>query len=349
MAESPIPQWDLIKKRHYASLAVQYSRGCPFNCEFCDIIMLNGRVPRAKSPQQLLREFDSLYAWGWRGSLFVVDDNFIGNKAKVKALLREVIPWMKERNFPFVLFTEASLNLAEDDELMSLMVQAGFNKVFVGLETPEEASLVECSKYQNLRQDPVTLVKRIQNQGMEVLGGFIIGFDSDPLSIFDSQIRFIQNSGVVTAMVGLLNALPGTKLYNRLKAEGRLLRQSTGDNLDLSLNFIPKMDTTTLLEGYKRVLDKIYSTRAYYERIYRFLDEYRPTRRGKVQLSDLLAFFQSIWYLGVVSRNRFHYWKLITKSLVKYRRAFPEAVALAVLGVHFQKILENHRFPKVES
>ncbi len=349
MAASPVPQWDLVKKRHYASLAVQYSRGCPFNCEFCDIIMLNGRLPRMKSPQQLLREFDSLYAWGWRGPLFIVDDNFIGNKNRVKALLRALIPWMKQRKYPFSLFTEASLDLAEHDELMRLMAEAGFNKVFVGLETPEEASLVECSKVQNLRGDPVTLVKRIQNRGMEVLGGFILGFDNDPPSIFDSQIRFIQNSGVVTAMVGLLNALPGTKLYSRLKAEGRLLRHSTGDNVDLSLNFVPKMDATALLQGYQKVLDAIYSTKAYYERIYQFLDEYRPHRRSKVLFSDLVAFVKSIWYLGIAGKVRFYYWKLLAKSLVKYPRAFPEAVTLAVLGVHFQKILKNCRLPEIEN
>jgi len=349
MADSPVPQWDLIKKRHYASLAVQYSRGCPFDCEFCDIVMLNGRVPRAKAPEQLLGEFESLYEWGWRGPLFIVDDNFIGNKRKVKILLRELIPWMKQRDYPFTLFTEASLNLAEDDELMRLMVEAGFNKVFVGLETPEEASLVECSKVQNVGRNSVALVRKIQNHGMEVLGGFIIGFDSDPPSIFEGQIRLIQNSGVVTAMVGLLNALPGTRLYNRLKAEGRLLRLSSGDNGDLSLNFVPKMDAATLLEGYKRVLEAVYSTRAYYERIYRFLDEYRPARRSRVVFCDLVAFLKSIWHLGIVGRARFYYWKLIAKSLLKHRRAFPEAVTLAVLGVHFQKILKNHRFPKVES
>jgi len=353
MSLSPVPQWNLIKKRHYASLAVQYSRGCPFNCEFCDIIMLNGRVPRTKSPPQLLSEFDSLYRWGWRGPLFIVDDNFIGNKSRVKTLLRQVIPWMKERDYPFSLFTEASVNLAEDEELMRLMAQAGFNKVFVGLETPEEASLIECSKVQNLRGDPLDLVKRIQHQGMEVLGGFILGFDSDPPSIFESQIRFIQNSGVVTAMVGLLNALPGTKLYSRLKEEGRLLRHSTGNNGDLSLNFIPKMDSAALIDGYRSVLETIYSTKAYYERIYRFLEEYRPARRSKVLFSDLVAFLKSVWYLGILGKARFYYWKLIAKSLIKYRRAFPEAVTLAILGVHFQKILKKTpirtQLPEIEN
>jgi len=342
MDESPVPQWDLIKKRHYASLAVQYSRGCPFNCEFCDIIILNGRVPRMKSPGHLLQEFDALYKWGWRGPLFIVDDNFIGNKTKVKQMLHKLIAWMKRYRYPFALFTEASLNLAEDEELMQLMVEAGFNKVFIGLETPEDASLAECSKLQNTNRDQVALVKRIQNRGMEVLGGFIIGFDNDSPGIFDKQIRFIQNMGVVTAMVGLLNALPGTKLYTRLKKEGRLLGDSTGNNVDISLNFIPKMDKETLIEGYKKVLEAIYSTREYYERVHRFLEEYRPARTGHLVLSDFVAFLKSLWILGVVRKGRRYYWKLISKSLIKNPRAFPEAVTHAILRIHFQEVTEKY-------
>lgn len=343
MAESPVPQWNLIDKKHYVSLAVQYSRGCPFNCEFCDIIILNGRVPRTKSAEQLLREFEALYQWGWRGPLFVVDDNFIGNKRHVKVVLREVIRWMKLRNYPFALFTEASLNLAEDDELLSLMVEAGFNKVFIGLETPEEASLVECSKLQNTSRDQVALVRKVQQAGLEVLGGFIIGFDNDPPSIFETQIRFIQSLGVVTAMVGLLNALPGTKLYNRLKEEGRLLRDSSGNNTDISVNFITKMDTKTLIEGYKKVLENIYSTRSYYDRIYTFLESYRPApRKSRILMSDVFAFFKSIWFLGIVGRGKRYYWKLIVKSLLKYPRAFPEAINHAIIGVHFRKVTEKY-------
>ena len=326
-------------------MAIQYSRGCPFNCEFCDIITLNGRVPRTKSADQLLQELEGLYQGGWRGSVFIVDDNFIGNKARVKVVLREIITWMKSRKYPFAFFTEASLNLAEDDELMQLMVEAGFNKVFIGLETPEEASLVECSKMQNTRRDPVSLVRKIQNFGMEVMGGFIIGFDNDPPSIFENQIRFIQNMGVVTAMVGLLNALPGTKLYTRLKEERRLLQDSTGNNLDLNLNFVTRMDPRTLIEGYKNVLHSIYSNKSYYERIYRFLEEFRPNQSIKFNLvwSDFMALIKSFWYIGVASNARYYYWKLITKSLIKYPKAFPQAVTLAILGEHFKKILKKYR------
>lgn len=340
---TPAPQWDLIDKRHYVSLAVQYSRGCPFNCEFCDIIVMNGRVPRVKPPEQLIHELDALYDWGWRGPLFIVDDNFIGHKAKVKQLLRQLVSWMRERKYPFALFTEASLNLAEDEELMQLMSDAGFNKVFIGLETPEDASLAECSKLQNTGRDQVALVKKVQNHGMEVLGGFIIGFDSDTPSIFDSQIKFIQNLGVVTAMVGLLNALPGTRLYKRLMEEGRLLKDSSGNNTECSLNFIPKMDSKTLLEGYQKVLDSIYSTKDYYERIHRFLEEYRPQRRTKLLFSDVMAFVKSLFTLGVMTKGRRYYWKLLTKSLVRHPRAFPEAITLAIIGVHFRKVLRKYQ------
>jgi len=204
-------------------MSVQYSRGCPFNCEFCDIIVLNGHKPRTKGKEQVLVELDALYRLGWRAGVFVVDDNFIGNRRKLKSeILPAIISWMKARKYPFHLFTEASINLADDEELMQLMVDAGFNTVFIGIETPNEESLVECNKSQNQNRDLVASVKKIQNHGFEVQGGFIVGFDSDPLSIFKSQISFIQKSGIVTAMVGLLNAPAGTRLYQRLKEENRL-------------------------------------------------------------------------------------------------------------------------------
>ena len=208
---TPLPKWDLINMSYYACMSIQYSRGCPFDCEFCDIVQLNGRKTRVKSNDQMLREFEILYQMGWRGRCFIVDDNFIGNKAKVKSLLAELEGWQKERGYPFSLFTEASVNLADDQELMSLMTAAGFDSVFLGLETPEEECLAECGKRQNQSKDLVEAVKTIQRNGMEVMGGFIIGFDNDPPNIFESQIRFIQSSGVAKAMIGLLNAIPGTR------------------------------------------------------------------------------------------------------------------------------------------
>ncbi|MFO8009367.1 MAG: B12-binding domain-containing radical SAM protein [Dehalococcoidia bacterium] len=341
--DTPVPDWDLIKSKHYFSMPVQYSRGCPYDCEFCDIIVMNGHVPRTKTTEQLLAEFDALYKRGWRGSTFIVDDNFIGNKVKVKQMLPEVIRWQRERGYPFLFFTEASLNLADDEELMEMMGDAGFDKVFIGLETPLEESLAECNKFQNEHRDMAASVKTIQNHGMQVLGGFIVGFDSDPESIFDAQISFIQRIGVVTAMVGILNALPKTRLYNRLKAEGRLLEDSSGNNTDGSLNFIPKMDPEVVINGYHRIVQTIYSPRKYYERIGAFLEEYRPRpiRRRRIGLSEIKGFLWTTWHLGIVGKSKRYYWKLIAKAFFKHRRAFPEAVTLAVYGLHFRKVAES--------
>ncbi|MGB2884762.1 MAG: radical SAM protein, partial [Dehalococcoidia bacterium] len=216
ITKTPLPLWSLLDMKKYSSTSIQYSRGCPYNCEFCDIIILNGNVPRTKSKEQTIAELDALYNRGWRDSIFVVDDNFIGNKRKLKKeILPAIIEWQKERKYPSPLFTEASINLADDEELMKLMVEAGFDMVFIGIETTNEESLAECSKNQNRGRDLVASVKKLQNHGFQVQGGFILGFDSDPVSIFKSQINFIQKSGIVTAMVGLLNAPPGTRLYER--------------------------------------------------------------------------------------------------------------------------------------
>lgn len=339
---TPVPQWDLINLKDYASMALQYSRGCPNDCEFCDIPITYGHKPRVKDNAQVIRELDSLYQRGWRGSLFIVDDNFIGNKNKVKRMLPEVVQWSKERSYPFTFLTEASLNLADDEMLMNLMVEAGFDRVFVGLETPVMESLVECNKSRNMDRDMEAAVKEIHHHGMQVLGGFIVGFDSDPSSIFDNQIDFIQRIGVVTAMVGILTALPKTKLYNRLSAEGRLLRASSGNNTDGSLNFIPKMDPEVIMNGYQRIVQTVYSPKRYYERILTFLEEYKPMQRKKrVTLADVTAFLRTSWYMGIVGKWKKYYWKLIVKALFKYRRAFPEAVTLAAYGFHFGKVTEN--------
>jgi radical SAM superfamily enzyme YgiQ (UPF0313 family) len=298
--ETPTPLWSLINKKQYSSMSLQYSRGCPFNCEFCDIIILNGHRPRTKSGEQVIAELEALYSSGWRSGVFFVDDNFIGNRKKLKEeILPAVIKWQKVKKYPFVLSTEASINLADDDTLMRMMVEAGFDRVFVGIETPNEESLAECNKAQNRNRDLVASVKKIQNYGLEVQGGFIVGFDSDPLSIFRRQIDFIQNSGIVTAMVGLLNAPTGTRLHQRLKKENRLVRAFTGDNNDISLNFIPKMNSATLINGYKHILSTIYSPKQYYERVKAFLKEYRPTiRKNKIHSYELAAFLKSVWILG---------------------------------------------------
>lgn len=345
--KTPIPLWSLINTKKYSSMNIQYSRGCPFNCEFCDIVVLNGNTPRTKDKEQIVNELESIRKIGWRGSVFFVDDNFIGNKKKLKQeILPTLISWSKEHKNPFVFNTEASINLADDEELMQLMADAGFTRVFIGIETPNEESLVECNKSQNKGRDLIASVKKIQSFGMEVQGGFIVGFDSDPISIFKSQINFIQNSGIVTAMVGLLNAPRGTRLYQRLKNEGRLLKGSSGNNTDCSLNFIPKMNSETLINGYKQILNTIYSPGQYYERIKTFLAGYKPRRRGKsgikIQLWHIKAPFKCMWLLGIKEKERIYYWRLFVYTLFRYPRSLFLSMSLAVYGFHFRKIAEKY-------
>jgi len=348
ITRTPVPMWSLLDMKKYSSTNIQYSRGCPYNCEFCDIVVLNGRVPRTKSREQIIAELDSLYNRGWRDGIFIVDDNFIGNKRKLKReILPAIIEWQKARKYPSMLLTETSINLADDEELMDLMVDAGFDTVFIGIETPNEDSLAECSKQQNRGRDLVASVKKIQNHGLQVQGGFIVGFDSDPDSIFKSQINFIQRSGIVTAMVGLLNAPPGTKLHQRLKREDRLLFDGniSGDNTDCSLNFVPKMDREMLISGYRNILATIYAPSQYYRRVKEFFKEYKPRRRKRVsqlQVWHAWAFLRSVWYLGVRDRERLHYWRFMVSTLLKRPQHFPLSIALAVYGFHFRKVARKY-------
>jgi len=344
ITQTPVPLWSLIDPKKYSSMNIQYSRGCPYNCEFCDIIILNGHKPRTKSKEQMLAELEALYQQGWRGGLFIVDDNFIGNKRKLKVdILPAMIQWMKERKHPFSFLTEASINLADDEELMQLMAEAGFDTVFIGIESPNEDSLVECNKIPNKDRDLVASVKKIQNYGFQVQGGFIVGFDSDPLSIFKSQINFIQKSGIVTAMVGLLIAPPETRLYKRLEKENRILPGGSGDNTDFSINFIPKMNYEVLVNGYKQILDTIYSPKQYCERIKTFLDEYKPRhkRKSKLQFCYMRAFFKSIWILGIKEKGRWYYWNLLASTLLKHPQSFALSVAFAIQAFHFRKVFEK--------
>jgi len=345
LSKTPVPLWSLLDSKKYSSMDIQYSRGCPYDCEFCDIIILNGHKPRTKDKDQLLAEFDSLYNHGWRSGVFLADDNFIGNKRKLKAeILPAIIEWAKQRKHPFILSTQTSINLADDEELMQLMVEAGFSTVFIGIETPNDESLAECNKTQNKNRDLVASVKKIQNYGLEVQGGFIVGFDSDPLSIFKNQINFIQNSGIVTAMVGLLQAPQGTRLFQRLKKENRLLRGSSGDNTDFSLNFIPKMNYETLINGYKHILSTIYSPKHYYERVKTLLQEYKPRGIAKcrIRFYHVKAFTKSIWFLGIREKGRIYYWKLLILTLLRWPRSFPLSVTFAIYGFHFRKIAEKY-------
>lgn len=340
--KTPVPLWELIDMKKYVSMNVQYSRGCPFDCEFCDISVLYGHKVRTKSKDQILVELESLYSQGWRGGVFFVDDNFIGNKRKLKKeILPAVIKWMEGKRHPFSFNTEASIDLSDDEELMQLMVKAGFTSVFVGIETPNEESLTECNKVQNKNRDLVACVKNIQKFGLQVQGGFIVGFDSDPPSIFERISAFIQESGIITAMVGLLNAPRDTRLYQRLVKEGRLLKDISGDNTDFTINFIPKMDYEILIKGYQRIISRIYSPKPYYERVKRFLSEYRPLQKRAFRLhfSHLGAFFKSILFLGIKDEDRIYYWKLFFWSLFRRPRLFPLAIAFAIHGFHFRKIL----------
>jgi radical SAM superfamily enzyme YgiQ (UPF0313 family) len=344
MKKTPVPRWDLIKPKRYAEMNIQYSRGCPYTCDFCDIGVLFGRRIRTKSTDQILAELDGLYAAKWRGAVFFVDDNFIGSKARLKKdLLPALQTWQKKRHFPFVFSTEASIDLADDSELLELMRVCGFTSVFIGIETINEESLVECNKIQNRSRDTVACIRSIHDGGLMVKGGFIVGFDNDRQTVFDSLVEFIQKSGVVTAMVGLLNAPRGTRLYNRLLSENRITGEISGNNTDHSINFIPKMDLTELVEGYNRILAGIYSPKEYYQRVRRFLEDFQPMKHRvipKVSFRDITAIVKSVFKLGVVGKERWHYWHLLFWTLRRRPTLFAHAVTLAIYGFHFRKVFE---------
>jgi radical SAM superfamily enzyme YgiQ (UPF0313 family) len=339
--QTPVPLWELANLKQYDTVSLQFSRGCPFNCDFCNVTALLGHRPRVKTAAQIVAELDSLYALGWRKGVFFVDDNLIGNKKHLKSeLLPALIEWRKGKNgVPFN--TQASINLADDAELMTLMTQAGFNTVFIGIETPNEDSLVECSKTQNKGRDLVESVKRLQRAGLQVQGGFIVGFDSDTTSIFQQQIDFIQRSGIVTAMVGLLQAPLGTRLYERMQREGRLVSELSGDNTDGSTNIIPGMGLDTLREGYRKILGQIYAPQPYYDRVLTFLREYQPPKiRISLDLQHILALGRSIYQLGIRGVERTHYWRLFFWTLFRRPRLFPLAITLAIYGFHFRMVTE---------
>jgi radical SAM superfamily enzyme YgiQ (UPF0313 family) len=340
---TPAPLWQLVNFKHYDTASIQFSRGCPFSCDFCNITSLLGHRPRTKTSAQIIAELDGLYDLGWRKNIFFVDDNFIGNKKQIKSeVLPALIEWRKGKiGVPFS--TEVSINLVDDPELLSLMTQAGFDTVFVGIETPNEDSLIECSKNQNKGRDLVESVKQLQRAGLQVQGGFIVGFDNDTPSIFQQQVDFIQKSGIVTAMVGLLQAPLGTRLYERMQREGRLVSEFSGDNADGSTNIIPKMGMESLREGYRKLLGQIYTPKFYYERVLTFLREYHPPEiRFHLDPQYFLAFWRSIYRLGIRGAERFQYWKLFFWTLFRRPRLFPLAITLSIMGFHFRQVAELH-------
>ena len=349
VTETVLPRYDLINLHDYGSMALQFSRGCPFDCEFCDITKLFGRVPRTKTNEQMLAEFDLLYDLGWRGSLFLVDDNFIGNKRDAMRLLPDIARWQKEKNYPFSLYTEASVNLVQMEPLVDQMVEAGFSMVFLGIETPNPEALIKTKKGQNVRKGKdnylLNAVRTLQHKGLEVTGGFILGLDGDREDCFDAQIQFIQEAGVAQAMVGLLTALKGTDLYQRLQKEGRILEESEGNNSSVTLNFIPEMDPKILMEGYKRVLSTIYdpTLKNYFERCLTLLKHLRRTDHsvrgiGKTELIGLAKSLKR----QLFSRQGPAYLRFLAKVLQDHPRMIPEAVRLAITGYHFEKITSQN-------
>ena len=346
---SPVPDYHLLEKKKYMFMNIQVTRGCPYSCDFCEITSLLGRKVRMKQTRQIIDELDALYAQGWRGSVSVVDDNFIGNKKEIKHdLLPAMKNWMEEHKYPFVFNSQSSINLADDEELMVLMAETGFTSTFIGIETPDEASLQYCHKVQNNNRNLLESVRKIQNKGIQVSGGFIVGFDSDTPGVFERQIEFIQKSGIVSAMVGLLNAPKNTKLYQQMQEQERLTTDTTGNNTDFSMNFTPKMNYDVLMSGYRKIIQNIYSIKPYYQRTRQFLLNYNPTykKQPRINFTLLWAFLKSAYFIGIKNKGRREYWKLLFWTLVNRPGLIADALTYAVYGYHFRIIYQVNSLDK---
>ena len=344
VTRTPVPRFDLIDIKNYATMSVQFSRGCPFDCEFCDIIKLYGRVPRTKSPEQVVEELDSLYRLGWRGPVFLVDDNFIGNKRDALELLPAIAGWQKARGYPFTLITEASANLALMDAMMDAMIEAGFDSVFVGIETPNPKALLKTKKQQNTNETQENYlyhaVRKIQQRGMQVQGGFILGLDSDDEGVFDAQIDFIQETGIPVAPIYLLTAVKGTDMYERMKSEGRLLEAPLGTNA-MPLNFKTELEYGTLIEGYKRVIATLYdpTLENYFSRCLTLFKHLKPVRhlRKPRSRTEIDAAFMVV-RRRLSARQLPAYSQFIAKVSKDYPGMLSDAIYLAAMGYHFEKI-----------
>jgi radical SAM superfamily enzyme YgiQ (UPF0313 family) len=342
MDDAPVPRFDLLDMDAYASMAVQHSRGCPFSCEFCDIWKLYGRRHRVKSPDRMTSELDALIGAGWSGSVFFVDDNFIGNRRLAKRSLVALERWQRDHGYPFHFFTEASVNLGADEELMRRMRAAGFNFVFLGIETPSIESLIGANKPVNVKLDLRESVRRIQANGMEVSSGFIVGFDEDTEDIFDRQIEFIRDAGIPIAMVGILTALKGTELYDRLHRENRILGDSYGDNTHhFEANFATRMPAEQLADGYKRILRTLYdpTLRNYFDRCRRLLDRLGPNPRfaRPVVAREVRALLRSLRTVFSMRYGR-QYLRFLLWCARRHPTRFAEAVRLGIQGFHFEAI-----------
>lgn len=341
LSSSPVPDYHLLSMKDYAFMNLQVSRGCPFACDFCEITTLLGHRVRMKNPDQIIRELEALYKLKWRGSVSIVDDNFIGNKKEVKTnLLPAMKKWMQGHKHPFSFNIQSTITLADDEELMTFMTDTGFSSTFIGIETPDEEALQNCNKLHNKNRDLVRNVQKIQRAGMTVSGGFIVGFDSDSPGVFQRQIDFIQQSGIVSAMVGLLNAPKNTRLYKRLKEENRLTVEPTGSNTDYSMNFTPAMNSDALMEGYQKIIQNIYAVKPYYKRIRRLLMNYkrRHVVQKKIEFSHLVAFFKSMIIIGIINKGRREYWKLFFWTLLRRPGFFIDAITYTVYGFHFRTV-----------
>jgi radical SAM superfamily enzyme YgiQ (UPF0313 family) len=343
ISQSPLPDLSILDIGEYDTMSVQLSRGCPFHCDFCNVTALLGHVPRLKTAQQIIAELDQLYAAGWRRNVFFVDDNFIGNKKFIKEeILPALIEWHNGKP-GFRYITEASINLADDKELLDLMAEAGFVDVFIGIETPNEESLVECNKKQNSKRDLIRSINIIQNHGLHVMAGFIVGFDHDTPAIFDQMISFIQESGIVTAMVGLLQAPFGTELYRRLSSEDRIIKEMTGDNADGTTNIRTVIERGELQQGYFKIMQSIYSPALLYPRIKTFLEQFHPIKqRIGLRINEIFAFMRTVVRMGFNVKEGRYYWDLLWWTIRNDVRKFPVAVTLIIYGYHFRTITQKN-------